>query len=158
MWKSAVWYHYLNSCKVANILTHYLFCKQHITVGLKRTAISTLPSGPDHVPCASTLLKFSSVQFSCSVASNFLRPHGMQHTRLPCPLQLPELAQTHGPLSQWYHPTISSSVIPFSSCLQSFPASESFPMSQFFTSGGQSIGVFQLQHQSFQWIFRTDFH
>ena len=70
MWKSAVWCHYLNSCKVANILTHYLFCKQHITVGLKRTAISTLPSGPDHVPCAmclySTEVQFSSIQLlSC---------------------------------------------------------------------------------------------
>ena len=89
MWKSAVWCHYLNSCKVANSLTHCLFCKQHITVGLKRTAISTLPSGPDHVHCASTLLKFSSVQFSCSVASNSLWPHGLQHTRLPCPFLTP---------------------------------------------------------------------
>ena len=60
------------------------------------------------------------------------------------------------PLSLWCHQTISSSVIPFSSCLQSFPASQSFLMSQFFTSGGQSIDL-QLQHQSFQWIFRTDF-
>ena len=60
------------------------------------------------------------------------------------------------PSSQWCHPTISSSVVPFSSCLQSFSASGSFPMSQFFTSGGQTI-EFQLQHQSFQWIFRTDF-
>ena len=68
--------------------------------------------------------------------------------------QLPELAQTC-PSSLWCHPAISSSVIPFSSCLQSFPASGSFQMSQFFTSGGQSFGV-SVQHQSFQWIFKTD--
>ena len=71
--------------------------------------------------------------------------------------QLPELAQSHScPLSQWCHPTISSSIVPFSSWLQSFPASGSFLMSQFFVSGGQIL-EFQLQHQSFQWIFRTDF-
>ena len=70
--------------------------------------------------------------------------------------QLLELAQIQCPSSRWCRPTISSSVVLFSSYLQSFQASGSFPMSQFFTSGGQSIGV-QLQHQSFQWIFRTDF-
>ena len=70
--------------------------------------------------------------------------------------QLPELAQTHGPSSWWCHPTISSSVIPFSSHLRSFPASGSFLMSQFFVSGGQVLEL-QLQHQSFQWIFKTDF-
>ena len=84
---------------------------------------------------------FSSVQFSCSVMSDSLWPHGLQHTRLPCPLPTPKACSNSSPLSRWCHPTISSSVIPFSSCLQSFPASESFPRSQFFTSGGQSIGV-----------------
>ena len=79
--------------------------------------------------------------FSCSFVSNFFRPHGLQHARPPCP------SLTHGvdpnscSLSQWCHPTISSSVIPFSSCLQSFPASGSFKMSQFFASGGQSIRI-----------------
>ena len=82
-----------------------------------------------------------SVQFSHSVVSDSLWPHGLQHARLPCPSPPPEAYSNSRPSSQWYHPTISSSVIPFSSCLQSFPASGSFPMSQFFASGGQSIGV-----------------
>ena len=82
-----------------------------------------------------------SVQFSHSVVSNSLRPHGLQHARLPCPSTAPRAYSNSCPLSQWCHPTISSSVITFSSCLQSFPASGSFPMSQFFSSGGQSIGV-----------------
>ena len=83
----------------------------------------------------------SSVQSSSSVVSDSLRPHGLQHTRPPCPSPTPGVYSNSCPLSRWCHPTISSSVIPFSSCLQSFPASGSFPMSQFFTSGGQSIGV-----------------
>ena len=73
--------------------------------------------------------------------SDSLWPHGLQHTRLPCPSPTPGVNSNSCLLSQWCHPTISSSVIPFSSCLQSFPASGSFPMSQFFTSSGQSIGV-----------------
>ena len=73
--------------------------------------------------------------------SDFLLPHGLQHARLPCPSPTPRAYSNSCPLSQWCHPTISSSVIPFSSRLQSFPASGSFQMSQFFTSGGQSIGV-----------------
>ena len=84
---------------------------------------------------------FSSVQFSHSVVSNSLPPHGLQHARPPCPSATPAVYSNSCPLSQSCHPTISSSVIPFSSCLQSFPASGSFQMSQFFTSGGQSIGV-----------------
>ena len=73
--------------------------------------------------------------------SDSLWPHGLQHARLPCPLPTPRVCSNSWSSSQWCHPTISSSVIPFSSCLQSFPASRSFPMSQFFASGGQSIGV-----------------
>ena len=73
--------------------------------------------------------------------SNSLWPHGLQHARLPCPSPIPGVDSNSCPLSWWCHPTISSSVITFSSRLQSFPASGSFPMSQFFTSGGQSIGV-----------------
>ena len=84
---------------------------------------------------------FSSGQFSLSVVSNSLRPHGLQHTRLPCPSPTPRTRSNSCPLSRWCHPTISSSVVPVSSCLQSFPASGSFPMSQLFSSGGQSIGV-----------------
>ena len=73
--------------------------------------------------------------------SNSLRPHELQHARPPCPSPTPGVHPNPCPLSQWCHATISSSVIPFSSCLQIFPASRSLPMSQFFTSGGQSIGV-----------------
>ena len=80
-----------------------------------------------------------SVQFSCSVIFNSLRPHGLQHTRLPSPSPASRAYSNSCPLSQWCHPTISSSVVPFSSRLQSFPASGSFPASQFFASGGQSI-------------------
>ena len=83
---------------------------------------------------------YYSVQFSCSVMSESLWPHGLQHARLPCPSPTPGACSNSCPLSQWCHPSISSSVIPFF-CLQSFPASGSFAMSQFFTSGGQSIGV-----------------
>ena len=82
-----------------------------------------------------------SVQYSCSVVSDSLRPHGLQHTRPPCPSLTPRVYSNSCSLSQWCHPTISSSVVPFSSCLQSFPASGSFQMSWFSTSGGQSIGV-----------------
>ena len=80
-------------------------------------------------------------QFSHSVVSDSLWPHGLQHTRLPCPSPTPGAYSNSCPLCQWCHPTVSSSVIPLSSCLQSFPASGSLPVSQFFTSGGQSIGV-----------------
>ena len=73
--------------------------------------------------------------------SDFLQPHELQHARPPCPSPTPGVHPNSFPLSQWCHPTISSSVVPFSSCLQSFPASGSFQMSQLFTSGGQSIGV-----------------
>ena len=83
---------------------------------------------------------YSSVQLSHSVMSNSLRPHGLWHARPPCPSSIPRAYLNSCPLSQWCHPTISSSIVPFSSCLQSFPASGSFP-SQFFASSGQSIGV-----------------
>jgi len=83
-----------------------------------------------------------SVQFSCSVVSDSLQPHGLQHTRLLCPSPIPGVDSNSCPLSRWCHPTISPSVIPFSSHLQSFPASGSFPVSQLFASGYQSIGSF----------------
>ena len=82
-----------------------------------------------------------SVQFSHSVMSDSLWSHGLQHARLPCPSPTPGAYSNSCPSSQWCHLTISCSVIPFSSCPQSLPASGSFPMSQFFASGGQSIGV-----------------
>ena len=82
-----------------------------------------------------------SVQFSHSVTFDSLRPPGLQHARLPCPSPTSRAFSNSCPLSQWCHPTISSSVVPFSSCLQSFPVSESFPVSQFFSWGGQNIRV-----------------
>ena len=85
--------------------------------------------------------KGKTIQFSCLVMSNSLQPHGLQHTRLHCPSPTPHACSNSCPSSQWCHSTISSSVTPFSSCLQSFPASQSFPMSQFFSSRGQSTGV-----------------
>ena len=101
-------------------------------------------------------VQFSSVQFSRSVVSDVLRPHGLQHARSPCPSPTSRVYSNSCPLSQWCHPTISSSVVPFFSRLQSFPASGSFQMSQLFASGGQSIGVSALT-SVLQWIFRTDF-
>ena len=80
------------------------------------------------------------LSFSCSVMSNSLWPHGLQHARLPCPSLFPEVGSNSCPLSQWCHPTISSSVTPFS-CPQSFPASGSFPMNWLSATGGQSIGA-----------------
>ena len=98
----------------------------------------------------------SSVQFTGSVMSDSLEPHEPQHAGPPCPSPTPRVHPNPCPSSQWCHPTISFSVVPFSSCPQSFPASGSFQMSQLFAWGGQSIGVSQLQHQSFQWTPRTD--
>ena len=100
--------------------------------------------------------QFSSDQFSRLVVYHSLRPHEPQHGRLPCPSPTPGVHPNPYPLSRWCHPTISSSVVPFS-CLQPFPASGSFPVSQLFTSGGQKVLELQLQHQSLQWICRVDF-
>ena len=85
--------------------------------------------------------QFSSVRFSCSVVSYSLWPHELQHSRPPCPSPTPGIHPNARPSNRWCHPAISSSVVPFSSCPQSLPASESFPMSQLFAWGGQSIGV-----------------
>ena len=87
------------------------------------------------------IIQFSSVHFSRSVLSKSLRPHKLQHARPPCPSPTPGVYPKPCPLSRWWHPTISSSVVPFFSCPQSFPASGSFQMSQLSESGDQSIGV-----------------
>ena len=84
---------------------------------------------------------FSWVQFSCSVMFDSLWPHELQHTRPPCPSPTPGIHPNSCPLSRWCHPAISSSIVPFSSCPQSLPASESFPVSQLFAWGGQRIGA-----------------
>ena len=102
--------------------THTLLCARHFTC----------------FNCIrAKLLWFSSVAQSCLT----LQPHGLQHARLPCPSPTPGACSNSCPLSRWCHPTISSSIVPFSSCFQSFPASGSFPVSHFFKSDGQSIGV-----------------
>ena len=102
------------------------------------------------------VLTFSSVQFSHSVVSDSFQPHEPQHARPFCPSATPRVRPKPCPLSWWCHPTISSSVVPFSSCLQSFPASVPF---QWASSSHQVAKIleFQHQHQSFQWIFKTDF-
>ena len=99
-----------------------------------------LTTGPPGKSSFCFIISYS-VQFSCLVVSNSLRCHEPQQARPPCPSPTPGVYSNSRPLSRWCHPTISSSVIPFSSCLQSFPASGSFQVSQFFPSGGQSIGV-----------------
>ena len=85
--------------------------------------------------------KHTLVQFTCSVVSDSLQPHWLQHARLPCPSPTHRACSNSCPSSRWCHPAISSSVVPFTSCLQSFPESGSFSISQLFASGGQSIGV-----------------
>jgi len=91
--------------------------------------------------CTGSRFLCSSVHLSCSVVSDSLAPHELQHTRTPCPSPTPEVYSNSCPLNHWCHPTLSSSVIPFSSCPQSFPESGSFQMSQLLVSGGQIIGV-----------------
>ena len=108
------------------------------------------------IECLTSLASDIQIQFGHSVVSDSLRPHEPQHAGPPCPSPTPGVYPNQCPLSQWCHPTISSSVLPFSSCPQSFPASGLF---KWFSSLHQVAKVlkFQLQHQSFQWIFRTDF-
>ena len=115
--------------------------QSQLPMGSTWRPIRTSNSHPNFPQVSYCFIPFSSVQFSCSVMSDFLWPHGLHHARLPYPSSTPRVYSDSCPSSRWYHPTISSSVIPFSSCLQSFPASGSFPMSQLFVSGGQSIGV-----------------
>ena len=109
------------------------FCLQG-TEMLRIILVNSLNEKKTHI-----LLQFNSVQFSHSVVSNSLQPHGLQHTRLPCPSSTPRVYSDSYPLSQWCHPTISSSVVPFSSCLKSFPESGSFLMSQFFDKDHQDL-------------------
>ena len=129
--KSVAWHF----CQFAEIFGHclfkYCFCSS--------TCSNIIHVRPFH--CVPYICYFLSIQFSCSVMSNSLQSHKLQHTRPPCPSPTPGIYPNSFPLSRWCHPTISSSVIPFSSHLQSFPASGSFQMSQLFASGGQSIGV-----------------
>ena len=106
--------------------------------------------------CLHQVLVPTSDQFSRSVMPNSLWPRGLQHARLRCPSTTPRVCSDPCPLRRWCHPTISSFVFPLPFSLQSFPAPESFPMSLLLTSSGQVL-EHQLQHQSFQWIFKNDF-
>ena len=110
-------------------------------VGSERWKITGLKKDSERKEKDSEALVGSLLLFSGSVVSDSFRPHGLQHTRLPCPSPSPRACSNSCPLSWWCHSTISSSVIPFSSCLQSFPASGSFLMSQLFVSGVQNIGA-----------------
>ena len=121
---------YYSALKKKEILTHGTTWMNPEDIRLNKTSQSQ--KGKYYI---------SSVQFSHSVVSDSLRPHEPQHARPPCPSPTPRAHPNSCSLSQWCHPTILSSVIPVSSCPQSFSASGFFPMSQFFTSGGQSIGV-----------------
>ena len=111
---------------------------EELTLILPRSLISVYFTS---LRLSSFTYQFSSVQFSHSVVSNSLRPYETQHARPPCPSPTPRVHSNSYPSSRWYHPTISSSAVPFSSCPQSLPATGSFPMSQLFTRGGQSTGV-----------------
>ena len=108
---------------------HYFCCNMDFSIHSSMRGVLT------------SIYKIPSLLFSRSVVSYSLRPHELQHTRLPCPSSSPRASSNSCPLSGWCHPTILSSVVPFSFCLQSFPASGSFLMSQLFISGGQSIGT-----------------
>ena len=119
---------------------HFLFIEDWIFSVLSST-IPCLFKFTFKISLIKISVPVSSVQFSCSVMSYFLEPHQLQNAKPPCPSPMPRVYSDSCPLSRWCHPTISSSIIPFSSCLQSFPASGSFQMNQFFASGGQSIGV-----------------
>ena len=118
--------------------------KQQLELDMEQQTRSKLGKEYDKaVYCHPTYLTYmqSSVQFSCSVISISLQPHELQHARPPCPSPTPGVHPNPCPSSRWCHPAISSSVIPFSSCPQSLPASGSFPLSQLISSGGQSIGI-----------------
>ena len=117
------------------IYTHTIYVK---TLYPKLIQLTNLRKSQDQLTQIKCIFIHSG-QFSHSVISDSMWPSGLQHTRLPCPLPTPGACSNSCPSSWWCHPTISSSVVPFSSCLQSFPASGSFPISQFFAPGGQSV-------------------
>ena len=127
-----------------------LFSCQVVSISLRPHGLQHVrlpsPSLPSRV-CSNSHSQFwihtgiTSFQFSCSVMSDYLWPHEPQHARPPCPSPTPQVYPNPCPLSRWCHLTISSYVVPFSFCLQSYTASGSFPVSQFFASGSQSIGV-----------------
>ena len=160
--KSQAWLNWLSThsthlliCNLEDIFLHWLKhvcsrycqCPKKMHPVLFRTASEAHPTHTTPLPHEPVSAHGQDLE-TCPL-------HGLQHTMLPCPSPTPGACSNSCPSSCWCHPTILSSVIPFSSCLQLFPASGSFPVSQFFTSGSQSIGV--STSASFQWIFKTDF-
>ena len=135
-------YIYMYVCKYKCVCISPYLCNNHPDQDWKNSLVPFSTKWHLHVTlsCFSLFLNHS-VQFSCSVVSDSLRPHGLQHARPPCPSPTPGAYSNSCPSYTWCHPTLSSSVVPFSSCPQSLPASGSFPMSHLFTSGGQSTGV-----------------
>ena len=119
-----------------HFLLQGIFLTQRWNPHLLNWQVDSLPLSHQGIPLPAPLLLFS-----CLVVSNTLRPHGLQHARLPCPSPSPEVYQSSRPLHQWCHPAISSSDTLFTFCPQSFPASGTFPMSQLFTSGNQNTGA-----------------
>ena len=148
------------------ILNIYPWAQEKISLGEKKSLIkiSDLMWAKKEARCGQSerghfrnqWTKMNRNQFSRSVVPHSLWPHGLQHTKLPCPSPTLKAYTNSCPLSRWCHPTISSSVIPFSSCLPSFPASGSFQWVSYSHQVAKEL-EFQLQHQSFQWILRTDF-
>ena len=136
LWLSCIQGYHYHLSKL-HMFTVTLNCIPSLQHWIHRLGLLPLPPT---VPIFSSL-QFSSIQFSHSVVSDSLWPHEMQHARPPCPSPTPGVHSDSRPSSPWCHPAISSSVVSFSSCPQSLPASESFPMSQLFTWGGQSTGV-----------------
>ena len=145
------WYNYVH-IQMRKLKSEEFICLNPVSCVVRyRSKIWISHLSPDQViqnyfPCSKiihcvSVSMISSVQFSYSVVSDSLRPHESQHARPPCPSPTPRIYSNSCPSSRWCHPAISSSVVPFSSCLQSLLASGSFPMSQLFTWGGQSIGV-----------------
>ena len=126
--------------EVNTIKLLYVFSTLHLWLPLLSPSLTFSLSSKTGGSTQAPLVPIT-VQFSHSVVSDSLWPHGLQFARLPCPSPAPGAYSNSCPLSWWCHPTISSSVVPFSLCLQSFPASRTFPRSQFFISGGQSTGV-----------------
>ena len=168
-WKLITLQYCSGFCHTLTWISHGFTCIPHPDPP-SHLPLHPIPLGPPSAPgtppyllqpenCHSLVFPFltaiSSAQFSRSVMSNSLWPHGLPHARPPCPSPTLRVYSNSCPLSQWCHPTISSSVVPFSSCLQSFPASGSFQMTQFFASVAKVL-EFQLQHQSLQWTFKTD--
>ena len=135
------WNHVWNLILFFSFLSLPTFQKPSNTAMFKRLSLTTPMYSINFSNFWTPSVQFSSVQFIRSVMSDSLRPHESQHTRPPCPSPPPGVHSDSCPSSQWCNPAISSSVVPFSSCPQSLPASESFPMSQLFTWGGQSTGV-----------------